>query len=75
MQNGLAISGTVHWLFDRHVISLTDDFGLLVSHNKVPPELRGLFARHLDQVHLPENPALYPHPAFVQRHREWFAAG
>jgi putative restriction endonuclease len=44
VQNGLALSGTVHWLFDRHLISLTDDYRLLVSHNKVPAELRGLFA-------------------------------
>lgn len=58
VQNGLALSGTVHWLFDRHLISLTDDFGLLVSHNEVPPELRGLFARQLDRVHLPANPAV-----------------
>ena len=75
VQNGLALSGTVHWLFDRHLISLTDDYGLLVSHNKVPIELRGLFARQLDRVHLPANPALHPHPAFVQRHRERFASG
>ena len=75
VQNGLALSGTVHWLFDRHLISLTDDYGLLVSHNKVPGELRGLFARQLERIHLPANPALRPHPAFVQRHRERFASG
>ncbi len=51
------------------------DYGLLVSHNKVPVELRGLFARQLDRIHLPANPALHPHPAFVQRHRERFASG
>jgi putative restriction endonuclease len=27
VQNGLALSGTAHWLFDRHLISLTDDIG------------------------------------------------
>jgi putative restriction endonuclease len=31
VQNGIALSGTVHWLFDRHLISLTDNYGLLVS--------------------------------------------
>ena len=44
VQNGIALSGTAHWLFDRHLISLTDDYRLLVSHNKVPKELQGLFA-------------------------------
>jgi putative restriction endonuclease len=30
IQNGIALSGTAHWLFDRHLISLTDDYRLLV---------------------------------------------
>jgi putative restriction endonuclease len=42
VQNGLALSATVHWAFDRHLISLADDYGLLVSHNKVPSELGAL---------------------------------
>ncbi len=42
VQNGIALSATVHWLFDRHLISLTDDYWILVSHNKVPSELRTL---------------------------------
>ena len=73
VQNGIALSATVHWLFDRHLISLTDDFGLLVSHNMVPAELRGLFARQLDRIHLPDDEHLRPHPAYIRRHREVFA--
>jgi putative restriction endonuclease len=73
VQNGLALSGTAHWLFDRHLISLTDDYGLLVSHNKVPAELRGLFAKQLDRIHLPKDPKLWPHRAYVARHREAFS--
>jgi len=74
VQNGLALSGTVHWLFDRHLISLTDDYRLLVSHNKVPGELRSLFEKQLDRIHLPANPKLWPHPGYIQRHREAFHA-
>ncbi|MEO6841039.1 MAG: HNH endonuclease [Bradyrhizobium sp.] len=74
VQNGLALSGTVHWLFDRHLISLTDDYGLLVSHNKVPAELRGLFAKQLDRIHLPKEPKLWPHRGYVARHREAFSS-
>jgi putative restriction endonuclease len=73
VQNGIALSATVHWLFDRHLISLTDDLGLLVSHNKVPSELQSLFARQLDRIHLPTDRKLWPHPAYVKRHREAFA--
>jgi putative restriction endonuclease len=72
VQNGIALSGTIHWLFDRHLISLTDDYRLLVSHNKVPGELRGLFANQMDRIHLPEDPRLRPHPAYLARHRQAF---
>ena len=72
VQNGIALSGTIHWLFDRHLISLTDDYRLLVSHNKVPSELRGLFANQMDRIHLPTVPRLRPHPAYVARHRHAF---
>jgi putative restriction endonuclease len=55
VQNGIALLGTAHWLFDRHLISLTDDYRLLVSHNKVPPEIRRLFDKQLERIHLPNN--------------------
>ncbi|MFC7477948.1 HNH endonuclease, partial [Dankookia sp. GCM10030260] len=73
VQNGIALSATVHWLFDRHLISLTDDFGLLVSHNKVPGELRSLFTPQLERIQLPANRKLWPNPVYVARHRERFA--
>ncbi len=69
VRNGIALSGTVHWLFDRHLISLTDDCRLLVSHNRVPPEFQQLFARAGEPVHLPDSPAQRPHPAFIAKHR------
>lgn len=72
VQNGLALSATVHWLFDRHLISLTDELGLLVSHNKVPSELRELFSKHLARIHLPADPRLHPHLLYVRRHRETY---
>ena len=73
VQNGVALSATAHWLFDRHLISLTDEYGLLVSHNKVPAELRVLFHGQLRQIHLPQDRRLWPNPAYVRRHREAFA--
>jgi putative restriction endonuclease len=74
VQNGVALSGTVHWLFDRHLISLTDDYRLLVAHNRVPSELLGLFAKQMDRIHLPDDARLRPHPSYLARHREAFSA-
>jgi putative restriction endonuclease len=72
VQNGLALSGTVHWLFDRHLISLTDDYGLLVSHNRVPSELRSLFQNQLQRIRLPKDETLWPRPRYIQQHRAAF---
>lgn len=69
VQNGIALSATAHWLFDRHLISLTDDYGLLVSHNRVPSELQSLFRNQMQRIHLPRDPRLQPHVPYVQRHR------
>ena len=69
VQNGIALWATAHWLFDRHLISLTDDYGLLVSHNRVPSELQPLFKNQLERIHLPSNQQFWPRVAYVQRHR------
>ncbi|HEX9525284.1 MAG TPA: HNH endonuclease [Reyranella sp.] len=69
VRNGIALSATVHWLFDRHLISLTDEYGLLVSHNRVPAELRPLFQNQLQRIHLPKDRTQWPHLAYVRRHR------
>jgi len=73
VQNGIALSATAHWLFDRHLISLSDDFALLVSHNKVPAELRGLFPPIGKQIRLPDDRHAWPRLTYVARHRERFA--
>jgi putative restriction endonuclease len=73
VQNGIALSGTVHWLFDRHLISIDEDYRLLVSHNRVPSELRSLFRPANERLHLPADRKLWPHPAFLAHHREIFA--
>ena len=74
VQNGIALSATVHWLFDRHLVSVAEDWRLLVSHNKVPEDLRALFSRHQDRIRLPRDRRLWPHPAFLSRHRERYAS-
>jgi len=73
VQNGLALSATVHWLFDRHLISIDPEYRLLVSHNRVPSELRSLFRPDHEGLHLPKDRRQVPHPAFLAHHREIFA--
>jgi putative restriction endonuclease len=72
VQNGIALSATAHWLFDRHLISLDDDLCLLFSHNKVPAELRNLFPSSGEPIRLPKDSTLRPRKEFVAIHREQF---
>ena len=74
VQNGIALSATVHWLFDRHLISIGEDYRLLVSHNRVPSELVSLFRPEHEGLHLPQDRRLWPHPAFLEYHREAYGA-
>ncbi|GGB39784.1 restriction endonuclease [Sphingomonas metalli] len=73
VQNGIALSATAHWLFDRHLISLDEDLRLLVSHNKVPRELTALFPSPGASIGVPADPRLRPRREYVDRHRARFA--
>lgn len=73
-RNGIALSATVHWLFDRHLISLTDNHGLLVSHNRVPTDLQALFKKQLERIRLPKDERLWPHVPYIQKHRAIYMA-
>ena len=74
VQNGIALSATIHWLFDRHLVSIGEDWRLLVSHNRVPAELRGLMAGHGSAIRLPTDASLWPNPRFIADHRDRFAS-
>lgn len=68
VRNGLALTGTVHWLFDRGLISLDEDYRLLVSDKGLPEGLQGLISPGR-QINLPEHEELKPHPGFLEWHR------
>lgn len=67
--NGIALSGTVHWMFDRGLISLDDDLSILVSRQANDPDsIRGLINRN-GYARLPARPMDRPHPAYLEWHR------
>jgi putative restriction endonuclease len=68
VRNGLALSGTVHWMFDRGLISIGDDYKILVAKNRVPDDA----VRFLNQsglINLPNDPTLYPNAHYLKFHR------
>ena len=69
IQNGIALSGTLHWLFDRHMISLTTDLRLLVSARICLPEGLAVAGR---SAFLPKNQRYRPSPDYLALHRQVF---
>lgn len=68
--NGIALSGTAHWMFDRGLISLSDDLEILISRQANDPDsIRGVVNR-TGRALLPFRPSDRPHPHFLQWHRE-----
>jgi putative restriction endonuclease len=57
---------------NRHLIGIDDQFGLLVSHNKVPSDLARLFPPSGVPIHLPNDLRLHPRQDYVARHRAKF---
>lgn len=70
VSNGLALSGTAHWMFDRGLISLADDLKILVSQRVNDQEGVQAILNRSGFALKPERKLEWPHPHFLQWHRE-----
>lgn len=70
VRNGLALSGTLHWMFDRGLISVAEDRTILVSRNKVAPEVVDRLIMPDRRLSLPADQRNWPHPENLRWHRE-----
>jgi putative restriction endonuclease len=69
IRNGLALSGTVHWMFDRGLISIGDDYKIIVAKNHVPDDAVRLLNRS-GLINLPKDPTHYPNAHYLKFHRD-----
>jgi putative restriction endonuclease len=69
VRNGLALSGTAHWMFDRGLIGFADDLAILV-HRKVN-DRQGVEAvlNSSRRLLFPKRTEHQPHPQFLEWHR------
>jgi putative restriction endonuclease len=67
--NGIALSGTIHWMFDRGLITLSDDGDILLSRkiNDRESAERLIFSDR--KARFPDSPASRPHPRYLSWHR------
>ena len=71
VSNGVALSGTAHWMFDRGLISLSDDLQILVSRQVNDPDGVRAVINKSGRAIEPRRPSDRPHPHFLQWHRDY----
>jgi len=74
IRNGLALSGTFHWLFDRGLISVTDDYQIIVADKKVPEQARRML-NSVGKMILPKDLSSRPNPLYLRFHRDFVFKG
>jgi len=67
-RNGIALSGTVHWMFDRGLISIDEDHRLLIGKAYQLGQAMALVEPGRP-IWMPPDPSARPHPEFLNYHR------
>jgi putative restriction endonuclease len=70
ISNGIALSGTAHWMFDRGLISLADDLEILISRHANDPQAVRSIINKSGHAFVPRRTSDRPHPHFLKWHRE-----
>lgn len=72
--NGIALSPTIHRAFDRGLVSVSDDYRVLVHPRLTDhfPEV-GISQFNHQKLHLPQDSRFYPSPEKFEQHRQRFA--
>jgi putative restriction endonuclease len=70
VNNGIALSGTAHWMFDRGLISLADDLEILISRQTNDPQGIRSIINKSGRALAPRRMSDHPHPHFLKWHRE-----
>ncbi len=68
VRNGIALTGTMHWMFDRGLISVDDEFRIMAA-STLPDDAARLI-RPEGVLILPADAADRPHRSFLRFHRE-----
>lgn len=70
VRNGIALSGTVHWMFDRGLLSISDSNEILVAQDAVEDRVLERLIVPDRRLLLPDNPVFQPHPSYLKWHRD-----
>jgi putative restriction endonuclease len=70
ISNGVALSGTAHWMFDRGLISFADDLEILISRQTNDLDGVRSIINKTGRALAPRRASDRPHPHFLKWHRE-----
>ncbi|MGY0574410.1 HNH endonuclease [Bradyrhizobium sp. RDM12] len=70
ISNGIALSGTAHWMFDRGLISLADNLEILISRQTNDLDGVRSMINKTGRANFPQRASDHPHPHFLKWHRE-----
>lgn len=70
VSNGIALSGTAHWMFDRGLISIRDDNEIMVSRHVNDIEGVRAMINKTGRILTPARTVDRPHPHFLRWHRK-----
>jgi putative restriction endonuclease len=70
VSNGIALSGTAHWMFDRGLVGLSDNLDVLISRQANDPDAVRSMINPSGALLVPPRTAERPRPEFVAWHRE-----
>jgi putative restriction endonuclease len=70
VNNGIALSGTAHWMFDRGLIGLSNNLEILISRQANDQESIRELINETSRALAPIRASDRPHPHFLQWHRE-----
>lgn len=74
VRNGIALSSTLHWMFDRGLLSVDDDFRILKAKRAIPLEVDRLI-NPSGYLTIPQDFRLQPHKQFLGYHRDHIFKG
>lgn len=70
VQNGIALSGTLHWMFDRGLIGFSDDLNIIISRQVNDRNSVEAMINPTRKALAPHRLGLRPHPMFLKWHRD-----
>jgi len=70
VRNGIALTGTAHWLFDRGLISFDDEYRIMLSRHGTSTDFGKLLRAEMTLLLPRGRPETWPHRTYLKWHRE-----